>query len=162
MPSLAAAVIASTAVTILTLAASGSSPQVSADSGALQVSSDAAAVQRVADAYIGLYRKETLEQWKTLFLPDFTASYTNEDGSVTTRSLDDFYERQRAAFERGPVSERLANVRIHRAGHLAHVFADFYFASGNATERHGQLMLLMIAVKGEFKIAALAFTYHLP
>jgi hypothetical protein len=42
------------------------------------------AVQRLLDDYIGLYRKDALERWKTLFLPGFTASYTNDDGTVTT------------------------------------------------------------------------------
>jgi hypothetical protein len=123
------------------------------------VTTDEAAVRRVVDDYIGLYRKETLEEWKALFLPGFVASYTNDDGSVTTRTLDEFYERQRAGFERGPMSERLENVRLDRTGRLAHVFADFHFTSGGET-RHGQLMLLMIAQNGQFKIAALAFTYH--
>jgi SnoaL-like domain len=118
------------------------------------------AVRRVLDDYIGLYRKETLERWKALFLPAFTATYTNDDGSVTTRALEDFYERQRAAFERGPVTETLDDVRITRAGRLAQVFADFHFTSGGST-RHGQLMLALIEEKGQFRIAALTFTYHL-
>lgn len=119
-----------------------------------------AAVQRVLDDYIGLYRKETLDRWKSLFLPAFTATYTNDDGSVSTRTLDDFYERQRAGFARGEMSETLENVRITRAGRLAQVFADFHFSSGGTT-RHGQLMLALIEEKGQFKIAALTFTYHL-
>ena len=119
-----------------------------------------AAIQRLLDDYIGLYRKETLERWKTLFLPAFTASYTNDDGSVTTRNLEAFYERQRAAFAAGEVSETLHNVRIHRAGRLAHAFADFRFTSRGST-RPGQLMLLMIEDKGQLRIAALTFTYHL-
>ena len=126
-----------------------------------QPSIDVTPVQRVVDDYISLYRKDALAEWKALFLPGFTASYTNDDGSVTTRGLDDFFERQRAAFARGPVAERLANVRIQRAGHLAQVFADFYFTSGKAPERHGQLMLLLLETHGTFKIAALGFTYHL-
>ena len=125
-----------------------------------QSSADTTAVQRVVDDYIGLYRRDRLEAWKALFVPGFTATYTNDDGSVTTRSLDDFYERQRAGFERGTMSETLENVRISRVGRLAHVFADFKFTSG-ITTRPGQLMLLLIAVKGEWKIAALTFTYHL-
>lgn len=125
-----------------------------------QSSADTAAVQRVVDDYIGLYRRDRLEAWKALFVPGFAATYTNDDGSVTTRSLDDFYERQRAGFERGSMSETLDNVRIQRVGKLAQVFADFKFTSGNTT-RPGQLMLLLIAVKGEWKIAALTFTYHL-
>jgi SnoaL-like protein len=119
-----------------------------------------APVKLVLDDYIGLYRKETLERWKTLFLPAFTATYTDEDGGVTTRTLEDFYERQRAAFERGPVNETLDNVRITRAGRLAQAFADFHFTSGGSA-RHGQLMLALIEEKGQFRIAALTFTYHL-
>jgi hypothetical protein len=118
------------------------------------------AVQRLLDDYIGLYRKETLDRWKMLFLPAFTATYTNDDGSVTTRNLNEFYERQLAAFAAGDVSETLHNVRIHRAGRLAHVFADFRF-TGRGSTRPGQLMLLIIEEKGELRIAALTFTYHL-
>ena len=123
-------------------------------------SGDEAAVQRVLDDYIGLYRKDSLERWKTLFLPGFTATYTNDDGSVTTRTLDDFYERQRSGFERGAMSETIQNPRIMRAGKLAHVFTDFMFTSGGAAPRHGQLMLLLVEEKGQFKIAALTFTYQ--
>jgi len=123
--------------------------------------SDDAAVRRVLDDYIGLYRKDALERWKTLFVPGFTATYTNDDGSVTTRTLDDFYERQRSGFERGAMSETIQNPRIMRAGKLAHVFTDFLFTSGSAAPRHGQLMLLLVEAKGQFKIAALTFTYHL-
>ena len=127
--------------------------------GAQPAASDPA-VQRLVDDYIGLYRKDTLERWKTLFLPAFTASYTNDDGTVTTRSLDDFYDRQRTGFAAGEMSETLHTVRIQRVGRLAHVDADFTFASRGST-RPGQLMLLMIEEKGQLKIAALAFTYHL-
>jgi hypothetical protein len=125
-----------------------------------QATAGDAAVQRVLDDYIGLYRGETLERWKMLFLPLFTASYTNDDGTVTTRNLEEFYERQRSAFAAGPVSETLHNVRIQRVGRLAHVFADFEF-SGRGSTRPGQLMLLMIEEKGQLKIAALTFTYHI-
>jgi hypothetical protein len=119
------------------------------------------AVQRLVDDYIGLYRKETLERWKTLFLPAFTASYTNADGSVTTRNLNEFHDAQRNGFAAGDMSETLHNVRIQRVGRLAHVAADFRFTSREST-RPGQLMLLMIEEKGQFKIAALVFTYHVP
>jgi hypothetical protein len=118
------------------------------------------AVQRLLDDYTGLYRKDALERWKTLFLPGFTASYTNDDGTVTTRTLDEFYERQRNGFAAADMSETLHNVRVQRAGRLAHVFADFRFTSRGST-RPGQLMLLMIDDKGQLKIAALVFTYHL-
>lgn len=128
--------------------------------GAQSARDDAAAVHRVLDDYIGLYRKETLERWKALFLPGFVASYTNDDGSVTSRNLDEFYQRQVSAFAVGTVSETLHNVRVQRVRNLAHVFADFRFTGRGAT-RPGQLMLLMIKDRGEFKIAALTFTYHL-
>src|SRR4030095_2358018 len=119
-----------------------------------------AAVQRVVDDYIGLYRRDTLERWKTLFLPSFTASYTNADGSVATRTLNEFYEAQRSGFAGGERAETLDNVRINRVGRLAQVSADFKFTSRGST-RPGRLMLLMIEEKGEIKIAALAFTYHI-
>ena len=118
-----------------------------------------AAVQRVLDDYIGLYRKDTLERWKTLFLPSFTATYTNADGSVSTRTLDQFYEAQRSGFAAGEMSETLDNVRIQRTGRLAHASADFRFTSRGST-RQGKLMLLMIEERGQLRIAALAFTYH--
>jgi hypothetical protein len=118
-----------------------------------------AAVQRVVDDYIGLYRKETLERWKGLFLPAFTVSYTNADGSVSSRTLNEFYEAQRSGFAAGEMSETLHNVRIERVGHLAHVSADFRFTS-RGVMRPGRLMLQMIEEKGEMKIAALAFSYH--
>jgi hypothetical protein len=125
-----------------------------------QAAAGDAAVQRLVDDYIGLYRKDTLERWKTLFLPGFTASYTNTDGTVTTRNLEAFYESQRLGFAAGDMSESLQNVRIQRAGRLAHASADFTFTS-RGSARPGRLMLLMIEEKGQFKIAALAFTYHL-
>jgi hypothetical protein len=40
------------------------------------------------------------------------------------------------------------------------VFAGFQFAGRGAT-RPGQLMLLLIEERGQLKIAALTFTYHL-
>jgi hypothetical protein len=142
------------------IAIAGASRNAVAGHGYQKSSADTAAVQRVVDDYVGLYRRDRLDAWKALFVQGFTATYTNDDGSVTTRSLDDFYERQRAGFERGAMSETLENVRIQREGKLAHAFADFKFTSGTTT-RPGQLMLLLITVKGEWKIAALTFTYHL-
>lgn len=124
-----------------------------------QSASDVAPVRRVVDDYIGLYTKERLPEWKALFLPSFTASYTNADGTVSTRTLDEFYESQRAGFARGPMSETLSDLRITREGRLAHAFAGFDFTSGGTTRR-GQLMLLLIESQGQFRIAALTFSYH--
>lgn len=127
---------------------------------AAQTSADLAPVRRVVDDYIGLYTKERLPEWKALFLPSFTATYTNADGSVSTRTLAEFYESQRAGFAKGAMSETLHDVRITREGRLAHAFAGFDFTSG-ANTRRGQLMLLLIEEKGQFRIAALTFSYHL-
>lgn len=121
--------------------------------------SDPTPVRRVVDQYIGLYTRDRLPDWKQLFLPSFTASFTNADGTVSTRTLEEFYESQRAGFARGPMSETLLDVRITREGHLAHAFAGFEFTS-NGSSRRGQLMLLLIESQGQFRIAALAFSYH--
>ena len=123
--------------------------------------SDEAPIRRVLDDYIGLYRADALTRWKALFVPGFVASYTNTDGSVRSRTLDEFYASQKAGFDSGAMSETLHGVRIERVGRLAHVFADFRFTS-RGSERPGQLMLLMIEDRGQFRIAALAFTYHVP
>jgi hypothetical protein len=122
---------------------------------------DNAVVQGVLDDYVGLYTKERLAEWKALFLPGFTATYTNADGSVTTRTLEEFYESQRAGFARAAMTETLHDVRITRVARLAHVVAGFDFTSGGSTRR-GRLMLMMIESQGQFRIASLTFTYHLP
>lgn len=110
--------------------------------------------------YIGLYTEESLERWRELFLPGFIATSTNEDGSVTTRSLDEFYERQRKLFGPGKsVSEALENTRVERAGKLAVVRSDFVW-KGGAVTRHGRLMMLLIAERGRLKIQALTFSYN--
>ena len=129
---------------------------VSADEISSVTSGDA---HKLVDDYIRLYRRETLDRWKALFLPTFTATYTNDDGSVTTRALEDFYERQRSGFAAGEMSETLENLSIQESGRLASAVADFDFTSRGATRR-GKLMLLMIEDRGQLKIAALIFTYH--
>jgi len=137
-------------------------PAVLADSGCPTSAGshpDASAARRLVDDYIRLYRRDTLDEWKRLFLPTFTVTYTNEEGTVTTRSLDDFHERQRRGFAAGEMSETLHNVTIQRSDPLASAHADFEFTSGGSTRR-GRLMLLMIEDHGQLKIAALTFTYH--
>lgn len=124
-------------------------------------SAEVAPVKRVVDDYIGLYTKERLPEWKALFLPSFTATYTNADGTVSVRTLEEFYESQRAGFAKSEMSETLHDLRITRDGRLAHAFAGFDFTSGGSTRR-GQLMLLLIESKGQFRIAALTFSYHRP
>ncbi len=117
-------------------------------------------VSRLLDDYIGLYTRETLERWRDLLLPGFTATSTNDDGSLTTRNRDEFYERQRALFATGkPVREVLENTKIDRNGNLAYVGSDFVWSDGE-TRRRGRLMLLLMLYRREFRIQALTFSYH--
>jgi hypothetical protein len=43
-------------------------------------------LNRVVADYVGLYRRETLDAWRGLFLPGFTAASTRPDGSVLVRT----------------------------------------------------------------------------
>jgi len=113
----------------------------------------------VVDAFLGLYTREKLAEWRELFLPDFVAAATNPDGSVSTWTLEEFYERQRALFATGkPVSERMMNTEKSHAGALACVRADYVWTDGEAS-RPGRLMMLLIAERDRFRIQALAFSY---
>ena len=127
-----------------------------------QVSPDGdEAVRRVLDAYIKLYTRDTLAEWRTLFLPSFSAAFTNADGSITVRNLDEFYERQRGFFATGRrISEELQNVQIARQHRIASVRADFVLFEDDMA-RPGRLMMLLIEDRGVFKIQALVFTYHI-
>ncbi|MGE3471208.1 MAG: amidohydrolase family protein, partial [Vicinamibacterales bacterium] len=61
---------------------------------------DVAPVRRVVDDYVGLYRQDTLERWRALFLPSFTATSPAADGGVTVRTLEQFYDAQARGFLR--------------------------------------------------------------
>lgn len=116
-------------------------------------------VARLLDDYIGLYTRETLERWGELLLPGFVATSTNDDGSLTTRSRNEFYERQRGLFATDkPVRESLENTQSVRSGNLAFVGSDFVWSDGETTRR-GRLMLLLMMYHGEFRIQALTFSY---
>jgi hypothetical protein len=120
-----------------------------------------AGLKKVLDDYIRLYARETLAEWRGLFLPTFVAGSTNDDGTVTTRTLEEFYERQRGFFATGrAIRETLENVRVERDGRLATMRADFVLHD-NEERRRGKLMMLLIETRGEFKISSLTFTYHL-
>jgi hypothetical protein len=109
--------------------------------------------------YIDLYTRDSLARWRELFLPEFVASSTNPDGSVTTWPLDAFYERQRSSFASGkPIGEVLENVVTERTGRLAQVRADFAWTDGDVRLR-GKLMLQLIEQHGELRIQALTFSY---
>jgi hypothetical protein len=117
-------------------------------------------VDELLEDFIGLYARATLPRWRGLFLPSFTAAATNEDGSVTTWTLDQFYERQRQLFAGGkPVSEVLHDTETHRNGDLACVRSDYVWTDGEA-KRPGRLMMLIVADRGELKIQSLTFSYR--
>jgi hypothetical protein len=63
-------------------------------------------LERVVSDYTALYRADTLERWKELFLPSFTAASTREGGTVLERSLEEFYERRGATSRAAATSRR--------------------------------------------------------
>jgi hypothetical protein len=117
------------------------------------------AVGRVVKDYVGLYRRETLDRWRELFLPTFTAASTRPDGTLNLRGLDEFFAAQKRYLDSGrAIGEELENVRIERSGRLASVWADFVLHDEAETSR-GRLVLLLVDEKGAFKIHALMFSY---
>ncbi|HSF17255.1 MAG TPA: hypothetical protein VLK65_17030 [Vicinamibacteria bacterium] len=117
-------------------------------------------LEKAVEDYVGLYRRETLPEWKKLFLPHFTVASTREDGSVSERTLEEFYDAQRSYLESGrDIREVLENVRIDRQGKLASVWADFVLTEEGETRR-GKLVLLLIQGPDGFKIHSLMFSYH--
>lgn len=116
-------------------------------------------LDEVVEAFIGLYAKDKLERWRELFLPGFTASATNADGTVSSWNLEQFYERQRALFATGrPISEILLNTNKQLGKDLACLRSDFVWTDGEA-KRPGRLMMLLIAERGRFRIQSLTFSY---
>lgn len=116
-------------------------------------------LERVVADYVGLYRRETLDQWEKLFLPTFTAANTRADGTIGVRSRDEFFEAQRRYHARvDGLREDLENVRIQRNGPLASVWADFVVTDSGRKNR-GKLVLLLIQDKEDYKIHSLMFAY---
>lgn len=116
-------------------------------------------LEEVVKAFLDLYTRDALPRWRELFLPGFVAAATNADGSVTTWTLDEFYERQRALFASGkPVSETMHNTEIQRSGELAWVRSDYVWTDGEA-KRPGRLAMMLVAERGRFRIQSLAFSY---
>lgn len=130
-------------------------PAAAQDAGALDRSLD----QLVAD-YIGLYTKETLPRWRTLFLPTFSVASTTAEGGVSTRGLEQFYAAQERGFATSrSMGERLENVRVERRGRMASVWADFVFWQDGETSR-GRLVLLAIHQREGWRFHSLMFSYH--
>jgi hypothetical protein len=118
-----------------------------------------AAVDRVVADYIGLYAGPTLERWRMLFHPAVVVAFPADDGSITTRSLDEFVERQRNYFATGrAISERLENVRVDMGRRVARVSADFVFVD-QGEERPGKLGLHLAEGQDGWKIVAVLFAY---
>lgn len=117
-------------------------------------------VDELLDCFIGWYARDTLPRWRGLFVPGFTAASTNADGSVTTWTLEEFYERQRQLFARGkPIREVLENTETRQDGALASVRSDYVWTDGDV-RRPGHLMMLIIADRGDLKIQSLTFSYR--
>ncbi len=130
-----------------------------APAAAQVVATDTAAVRAVVADYVGFYRKDALERWRELFLPTFTSTSANRDGTVTVRTLDEFYGAQARGFATATsMSETLENVVVTRTGRLATAWADFVFHQ-NGTSRRGRLALTLIEADGRWKIAGLLFSY---
>ena len=122
------------------------------------VAGDAALRRTVAD-YVGLYKRDTLDRWRTLFLPTFTATSTRADGTVRVRTLDEFFTGQQRYLASGrSIKEELENLSIERRGKLASAWADFVLTE-EAEKSRGKLILLLVADRGEWKIQSLMFSY---
>lgn len=118
-----------------------------------------AAVDRVVADYIGLYAGPTLDRWKTLFDPAVVVAHPADDGTITTRTLDEFVERQRNYFATGRrISERLENVRVDMGRRIARVSADFIFID-EGEERPGKLGLHLAEGQDGWKVVAVLFAY---
>jgi SnoaL-like domain len=110
--------------------------------------------------YIGLYTKDTLDQWKTLFHPSVIVAFPADDGGITIRNLDEFLERQRNYFaKRKSISERLENVQVFEGKRIARVVADFIFVD-EGEERPGKLGLHLVEGTDGWKIVAVIFSYN--
>jgi hypothetical protein len=128
---------------------------------AQQTSTNEALQQTIKD-YIALYKKDTLDQWKNLFHPSVVVFFPAEDGSIATRNLEEFLERQRNYFaKRKSITERLENVQVHEGTRIARVVADFIFID-EGEERPGKLGLHLVEGLDGWKIVSVLFSYDNP
>jgi SnoaL-like protein len=118
------------------------------------------ALQKVIKDYIGLYRADSLDQWKLLFHPSVTVVFPADDGSVNVRNLEEFFQRQKNFFAtRKSVSERLENMQIFEGRRIARVTADFIFID-EGVEKSGKLGLHLVEGTEGWKIVAVLFSYN--
>jgi len=117
-------------------------------------------LDKVIKDYIGLYQKDTLDQWKTLFHPSVMVFFPAEDGAINVRNLEEFYERQKNYFaKRKSISERLENVQVLEGKKIARVTADFIFID-EGEEHPGKLGLHLVEGKDGWKIVGVLFSYN--
>jgi hypothetical protein len=118
------------------------------------------ALQKVLKDYIGLYRADSLDQWKLLFHPSVTVVFPADDGTVNVRNLEEFFQRQKNFFAtRKSVSERLENMQVFEGRRMARVTADFIFID-EGVEKPGKLGLHLVEGKDGWKIVAVLFSYN--
>ena len=118
-----------------------------------------AAVEQVVADYIGLYSGPTLDRWRNLFHPSVIVAFPDADGTIRTRTLDEFVSRQENYFATGrKISERLENVRVDMGRRIARVSADFIFVD-EGEERPGKLGLHLAEGPDGWKIVAVLFAY---
>jgi hypothetical protein len=117
-------------------------------------------LQKVIKDYIGLYRADSLDQWKLLFHPAVTVIFPADDGSVNVRNLEEFFQRQKNYFAtRKSISERLENLQVFEGRRIARVMADFIFID-EGVEKPGKLGLHLVEGKDGWKIVAVIFSYN--
>lgn len=116
-------------------------------------------VEKLVADYIDLYTGPTLDRWRMLFHPTVVVASPDDDGSIRTRTLEEFFARQKNYFATGRnISERLENVRIDMGRRIARVSADFIFVD-EGEERPGKLGLHLAEGQDGWKIVAVLFAY---
>lgn len=121
-----------------------------------------AGLQKVIDDYIALYTKDTLDEWRKLFHPSVMVFFPSDDGGITVRNLDEFFQRQQNYFaKRKSISERLENVQILQGRKIARVIADFIFVD-EGVESSGKLGLHLVQDSAGWKIVSVLFSYDKP
>lgn len=144
---------------VLVLGLAGCARGVGVSSAPVARSDTDVRLERVIADYVGLYRRETLDQWEKLFLPSFAVASTRSDGGTTIRTREEFFDAQRRYHARvDNLKEELENVRVERRGRMASVWADFVVTENNAKNR-GRLVLLIMEDRGEYRIHSLMFSY---
>ncbi len=118
-----------------------------------------AALEKTVRDYVGLYRTETLVEWKKLFHPQLTVVFPDAKGAIVVRNLEQFYNAQAKYLPtRKLVSERLENVRVDEGRRIARVTADFVFVDESVDSR-GKLGLHLVEGSEGWKIVGIIFSY---